>query len=101
MIFLRTDKSGMEEGFSAPEPFVTDRDDLTIRKLIRFLKYGRCGSHFNFVLKVQRHITQFFFHISNDFPFCRRVEIVTWNVNILRSLIYGTGIIGGGGWGVK
>ena len=65
---FHTQEGWLEKGFWAPEPFIADGNDLSIRQFVRFLK-GRGGSSGGHLLfEVQGNIAELFFDITDNFP---------------------------------
>ena len=67
----------MEEGLRAPEALVSDGDDLTIRKLIRFLEGRGRGSGLHLLLEVKGDIGELLLHITDDLSLGSGGERVT------------------------
>uniref|UniRef100_A0A146M3T5 Uncharacterized protein n=1 Tax=Lygus hesperus TaxID=30085 RepID=A0A146M3T5_LYGHE len=59
----------LEEGFGAPEPLVSDGDDLTVGKLVGLFegRGGRGGGHF--LLEVQSDVAELLLDVTDDLPF--------------------------------
>ena len=74
---FHTQERWLEDGLWATETFVTDGDDLTIRKLVGFLQSRRGSSGLHLLLKVQSDVSQLFFDVTNDFALGSGGERVT------------------------
>jgi len=85
--FLTEDR-GLEQSFRGTEtrirtsseeqlPFISNGDDLTIRKLVGLLKAGALSGSLNFLLKVESDIAQFLLDVTDDFSFGSGAETVT------------------------
>jgi hypothetical protein len=48
-------------------PFITDGDDLAIRKLVALLKGGRLRSSLHFLLKVERDVAELLLDVTDNF----------------------------------
>lgn len=57
----------MEERLRRPEPFVTDRDDLSVRKLIALLEGRRLRCSLHLLLEVECDVAEFLFDVADDF----------------------------------
>lgn len=66
---LPTNKGWLEQGFGTPEPLVSDRDNLTIRKFVAFFerRWRRCSGHFLF--KIECNIAKLLFNVTHNFSF--------------------------------
>ena len=60
---LHTEKGWLEERFRAAEPFISNSNDLAIRKLIRFLQKTATGCGGHFLFEVQSNITQLLLNV--------------------------------------
>merc|ERR1719431_1669940 len=65
---LHTKEGRLEQSLRAPEPLVTNGDDLTVRKLIRLLKRGRGSSSGHLLLEVEGNIAEFLLDIPDNLP---------------------------------
>ena len=65
---LHSQEGRLEEGFRAPEPLVTDGDNLTVGKLIGLLQGGTAGSGGHLLLEVKGDIAQFLLDIPDNLP---------------------------------
>lgn len=65
---FHTQEGWLEEGFWAPESFIADGDNLTIRQLVGLLKRRGGGSGGHLLLKVQGNIAKLFLDITDNFP---------------------------------
>ena len=65
---LHSQEGRLEEGLRAPEPLITDGDDLTIGKLIGLLEGGGGSSGGHLLLKVKGDIAQLLLDVPDDFP---------------------------------
>jgi len=74
---FHTNEGWLEQGFWASESFVTNGDNLTIWKFIRFFQRGGRSGGGHFLFKVQSDVAQFFFDVSDDFSFGGGDERVT------------------------
>ena len=59
----------MEQGLWATESFVTDGDNLTVRKLVAFFEgaAGSGGGHL--LLEVEGNVAKLFLDVTDDFTF--------------------------------
>merc|ERR1719167_536609 len=62
-------ESWLEESLRAPESFVSDGDDLAIRKLIGLLKGGRSSGSGHFLFKVKGDIAELLLDVTDNFAF--------------------------------
>ncbi len=71
-------KDWLEECLRAAEPLIANGDDLSIGKLIALLQGGGRGCSGHLILKIQRHIAQLLFDVSDNFSFSytRQMRIV-------------------------
>jgi hypothetical protein len=74
---FHTDEGRLEEGLWAPEPFVTDGDDLTVGELVGFFQRGGGSSGGHFLFEVKGDIAEFLFDVPDDFPLGGGDERVT------------------------
>lgn len=65
---FHTQERGLEEGFRATEPLVTDGDHLTVGKLVRLLEGGGGGGGGHLLLEVEGDIAKLLLDVTNDFP---------------------------------
>ncbi len=56
----RTEEGRLEERLGAPEPLVTDGDDLSVGQLVALFEGGRGGCGLHLLLKVQGDVAQLF-----------------------------------------
>merc|ERR1719167_2164754 len=59
----------LEESLRAPESFVSNGDDLAIRKLIGLLKGGRSSGSGHFLFKVKGDIAELLLDVTDNFAF--------------------------------
>jgi len=64
---FHTQEGWLEERFWATETFVTDGDDLTVRKFIGLVKRSRCGGNVHFRFEVKGDIAKFFLDVTDNF----------------------------------
>ena len=64
---FHTQEARLEESLWATESLVSDRDDLTVGKLVRLLQRGGRGSSGHFLLKVQSDVAKLFLNVTDDF----------------------------------
>jgi hypothetical protein len=74
---FHTNEGWLEEGFWATESFVTDGDNLSIGKFIRFLEGGGRSGGGHFLFEVEGDIAEFFLDVTDDFTFGGGDERVT------------------------
>jgi len=74
---FHTNEGWLEEGFWASESFVTNGDDLTVGKFIRFFEGRRGGSGGHFLFEVKGNVAEFFLDVTDDFSFGGGDEGVT------------------------
>merc|ERR1712050_566395 len=74
---FHTDEGWLKQSFWASESFVTNGDNLTIWKFIRFFQRGRRSGGGHFLFKVQGNVAKFFFDVSDDFSFSGSDKAVT------------------------
>merc|ERR1711931_106117 len=65
---LHSEEGRLEEGLGAPEPLVTDGDDLAVGKLVGLLQRAAGGSGGHLLLKVQGDVTQLLLDVPDDLP---------------------------------
>merc|ERR1719354_385692 len=65
---FHTDERGLEESLGAPEPLVSDCDDLSVGKFVALLQGARAGCSLHFLLEVKCNVAELFLDVSNDFP---------------------------------
>ena len=65
---LHSEEGRLEEGFRAPEPLITNGDDLTVGKLVGLLQGGGGSSGGHLLLKVQRNIAQLLLDVPDNLP---------------------------------
>jgi len=65
---LHADEGRLEEGLGAPEPLVSDRDDLSVRELVGLLQGAGAGSGLHLLFEVQGDVAQLLLDVSDDFP---------------------------------
>ena len=73
---LHAQERGLEQSLRAPEPLITNGDDLTIRKLIGLLQRRGAGSSSHFLLKVKGNIAELLLDVSDNLPFSSSGESV-------------------------
>merc|ERR1719474_472279 len=56
----------LEEGLGAAETFIANGDDLTVRKLVGFLKGGRSSSSGHLLLKVKSNIAKLLLDVADN-----------------------------------
>merc|ERR1719350_2773643 len=66
---LHTDEGRLEHSLRAPEPLVSDGDDLSVGKLIGLLEGAGAGSGLHLLLEVKGDVAQLLLDIPDDFPF--------------------------------
>jgi hypothetical protein len=74
---LKTQEGRLEESLRSTETFVTDGDDLTVRKFVGLFEGGGLGSDLEFLLVVQGNVAELLLDVTNDFTFGRGAESVT------------------------
>ena len=74
---LKTQEGRLEERFGASESLVSDRDDLTVGELVRFLELRRLGGGLELLFKVESDVAELLLDVSDDFSFGRSGEWVT------------------------
>lgn len=74
---LETKERRLEKSLGASESFVTNGDDLTVRKLVGLFKLRRLGRSLELLLKVESDVTELLLDVSNDFSLGRGGEEVT------------------------
>merc|ERR1711941_85431 len=74
---FHTKERWLEKSFWASESFVTNGDNLSVRKFIRFLQSGRRSSGLHFLFKVKSNISEFLLDVTNNFTFSSGGERVT------------------------
>jgi len=67
----------LEECLRATEAFISDSDDLTIRKFVALFKGGGRSSGFHFSVEVKGNVAEFFLDVTDDFTFSGGCERVT------------------------
>merc|ERR1719223_1991796 len=63
---FHTQERRLEQGLRAAETFVADSNDLTVGKLIGFLKGSGCGGSGHLLLKVKSNIAQLLLDVTNN-----------------------------------
>merc|ERR1711951_28058 len=63
---LHSKEGRLEESLGAPEPLITDGDDLTVGQLIRLLQGGGGSSSGHFLLEVQGDIAELLLDVTDD-----------------------------------
>ena len=58
--YFLTDEGRLEKGFRAPEPLVSNSDDLPVGELVALLQRAGAGGSLHLLLEVQGNVTQFF-----------------------------------------
>lgn len=66
---FHTQEGRLEESFWATESFVTDGDDLTVRKFVALFERGGSGGGGHFLFEVEGDIAEFFLDVTDNFPF--------------------------------
>merc|ERR1719410_1560540 len=74
---FHTKEGRLEESLGTSESFVTNGDNLTVRKFIRFLQGGAAGSCGHFLFKVKSNIAQLLLDISDNLSLGSGGERVT------------------------
>jgi len=64
---LHTQERRLEDGLRAPEPLVTDGDDLTVRQFIALLEGRRGSSSLHLLFEVEGNIAELLLDVANDF----------------------------------
>jgi hypothetical protein len=64
---LKTQDRWLEQSFGSSETFVTNGNDLTIRKFIRLLQAGALASSLDLLLKVESDVAKLLLDITDDF----------------------------------
>ena len=67
----------LEESFRGSESFITNGDDLTVRKFIGLFQRGGSGGGGHFLFEVKGNIAELFLDVSDDFSFSGGGERVT------------------------
>merc|ERR1740128_539888 len=65
---LHTKEGRLEQSLRAPEPLITNSDDLTVRKFIRLLEGSRGSSSGHLLLKVKSDIAEFLLDVPDNLP---------------------------------
>merc|ERR1719516_738331 len=65
---LHSKEGRLEESLRAPEPLVTNGDDLTVRKLIGLLQGGGGSSSGHLLLEVKGNIAELLFNVPDNLP---------------------------------
>merc|ERR1712055_497808 len=74
---LHSQEAGLEQSLGAPEPLVTDGDDLAVGQLVGFLqRTGGSGSG-HLLLEVQGDVAELLFYVPDDLPLGGGGERVT------------------------
>merc|ERR1712168_1526968 len=63
---LHTKEGRLEQSLRAPEPLVTNGDDLAVRKLIGLLQGGRGSSSGHLLLKVEGDIAELLLYVTDN-----------------------------------
>ena len=74
---FHTQEGWLEQRLWAPEPLITNGDDLSIGQLIRLLQGGGGGSSGHLLFKVQGDVAQLLLDVSHDFSLSCGGEGVT------------------------
>lgn len=67
----------MEQGLGTSESLVSDGNDLSVGKLVRFLELRRLSSGLELLLKVESNVTKLLLDVSDDFTLGSGGEWVT------------------------
>merc|ERR1712025_1542778 len=65
---LHTKEGRLEEGLGAPEPLVTNGDDLAIRKLVGLLEGGGGSRSGHLLLEVKSNIAELLLDVTDNLP---------------------------------
>merc|ERR1719391_1588605 len=65
---LHTKEGKLEQSLRAPEPLVTNGDDLAVRKLIGLLQGGGGSSSGHLLLKVKGNIAELLLDVPDNLP---------------------------------
>merc|ERR1711990_984958 len=65
---LHAQEAGLEEGLRAPEPLISDGDDLAVGQLVGLLQGGGSSSSGHLLLKVQSDIAQLLLDVPDNLP---------------------------------
>ena len=63
---LHAQEGGLEEGLRAPEPLITNGDDLTVGKLVGLLEAAGGGGGGHLLLKVQGHVAELLLDVAHN-----------------------------------
>jgi len=66
-----SEEGWLEEGFWATESFISDGNDLSVRKFIGLLEGGGAGGSGHFLVKVKGDVAEFFLDVTDDFTLGR------------------------------
>ena len=58
-------------------PFVTNRNDLTVREFVTLFKTGALSSSLNFLLEIEGDVAQFLLDVTNNFSLGSGTERVS------------------------
>merc|ERR1719495_2448008 len=74
---FHSEEGRLEKSLRTTETFITNGDDLTVRKLIRLLKGGGCSSSGHLLFKVKSDIAKLFFDVTDNLTFSSGGERIT------------------------
>lgn len=74
---LKTQDRWLEKRFRCTETFVTNGNDLSVRKFIRLLQAGRLAGSLDFLFEVEGNVAELLLDITNDFSLSSSGESVT------------------------
>merc|ERR1719397_1381808 len=63
---FHTDEGRLEQGFGASESFVTDCDNLSVRKFVGFLQTRAACCSLHLLFEVKSNITELLFNVSDE-----------------------------------
>merc|ERR1711881_318400 len=74
---LHSQEAGLEESLRAPEPLVSDGDDLSVGQLVGLLQGGGGSSSGHFLLKIQGNVAELLLDVPDNFPLSSGGECVS------------------------
>ena len=74
---FHSDEGWLEEDFRASESFVSDGDDLSVRKFIRLLQRAAALGSGHFLFEIEGDVAELLLDVTNDFTFSSGGERVT------------------------
>ena len=84
---FHSDEGWLEEDFRASESFVSDGDDLSVRKFIRLLQRAAALGSGHFLFEIEGDVAELLLDVTNDFTFSSGDEVVSTFCEDLHEII--------------